>query len=162
GKWDRKSFLGLELRGKTLGVIGLGAIGSEVAKRAQGMEMVVVAHDPVVARERAELINVELVDLDELCRVSDVITVHVPLVDATRHLFDAHRIARCKPGVRFLNVARGGIYDEAALLAALESGQAAGAALDVFESEPPGQSPLLRHPRVVATPHLGASTEEAQ
>jgi D-3-phosphoglycerate dehydrogenase len=162
GKWDRKSFLGLELRGKTLGVVGLGAIGAEVAKRAQGLEMTVVAHDPVVAKERAEQINVDLVSLDELCRVSDVITVHVPLVDATRHLFDAHRIARCKPGVRFLNVARGGIYDESALLQALESGQVAGAALDVFEQEPPANDTLLRHPRVVATPHLGASTEEAQ
>ena len=163
GKWDRKSFLGFEVRGKVLGVIGLGAIGSEVAKRAQGLEMEVIAYDPVVSRERAELINVELLDdLDALCARADVITVHVPLVAATRHLFDAARLARCKPGVRLLNVARGGIYDEAAVLAALEAGQVAGAGLDVFEQEPPVDNPLVRHPRVVATPHLGASTEEAQ
>jgi D-3-phosphoglycerate dehydrogenase len=162
-KWDRKSFMGFQLRGKTLGVIGLGAIGGEVAKRAQGLEMEVIAFDPVVTPDRAEQINVELVDLDELCRRSDVITVHVPLVAATKHLFDARRIAACKPGVRLVNVARGGVYDEAAVVAALDSGQVAGAAFDVFETEPPpADSPLVRHPNVVATPHLGASTEEAQ
>ncbi|MEA2646548.1 MAG: D-3-phosphoglycerate dehydrogenase / 2-oxoglutarate reductase, partial [Chloroflexota bacterium] len=137
GRWDRKQYMGFQLRGKVLGVVGLGAIGSEVAKRAQGLEMDVLAYDPVVSRERAEMINVELVDLDELCRRSDVITVHVPLVAATRHLFDAARLERCKPGVRLVNVARGGIYDEAAVLACLESGQVAGAAFDVFEEEPP-------------------------
>jgi len=136
-KWDRKSFMGFQLRGKTLGVIGLGAIGGEVAKRAQGLEMEVIAFDPVVTPDRAEQINVELVDLDELCRRSDVITVHVPLVAATKHLFDARRIAACKPGVRLVNVARGGVYDEAAVVAALDSGQVAGAAFDVFETEPP-------------------------
>lgn len=163
GTWDRKSFMGFQLRGKTLGVVGLGAIGGEVAKRAQGLEMEVIAHDPVVTPERAEQINVELVDLDELCRRSDVITVHVPLVAATKHLFDAKRIASCKPGVRLINVARGGIYDEAAVVAALDSGQVAGAAVDVYETEPPPPgSPLVQHPNAVATPHLGASTEEAQ
>jgi D-3-phosphoglycerate dehydrogenase len=163
GKWDRKSFMGFQLRGKTLGVVGLGAIGGEVAKRAQGLEMEVIAFDPVVTSDRAEQINVELVDLDELCRRSDVITVHVPLVAATRHLFDAGRIATCKPGVRLVNVARGGVYDEEALVVALDSGQVAGAAFDVFEAEPPqADSRLTHHPNVVATPHLGASTEEAQ
>jgi D-3-phosphoglycerate dehydrogenase len=163
GRWDRTSYMGFQLRGKTLGVIGLGAIGSEVAKRAQGLEMEVVAYDPMVSRERAEMINVELLELDDLCRCSDVISVHVPLVAATRHLFNAQRLAICKAGVRLVNVARGGVYDEAAVLQGLQSGQVAGFALDVFESEPPpADSPLLTHPSVVATPHLGASTEEAQ
>ncbi|MHB8509837.1 MAG: phosphoglycerate dehydrogenase [Candidatus Dormibacteria bacterium] len=162
GKWERGRFLGFELRGKRLGVVGLGAIGAEVAKRAQGLEMEVVAFDPVVARERAEQINVDLVSLEDLCRLADIITVHVPLVPATRGLFDRARLATCRPGVRLINVARGGIYDEAALFEALQSGQVAGAALDVFETEPPHGSPLLAHPAVVATPHLGASTEEAQ
>ena len=163
GRWDRQSFMGFQLRGKTLGVVGLGAIGGEVAKRAQGLEMEVIAYDPVVTKERAEQINVELVQLDELCRRSDVISTHVPMVPATRHLFDQARIMLCKPGVRLVNVARGGVYDEAAVLAGLESGHVAGAAFDVFETEPPAQdSPLVHHPNVVATPHLGASTEEAQ
>jgi len=163
GKWDRKSFMGFQLRSKTLGVVGLGAIGGEVAKRAQGLEMEVIAYDPVVTKERAEQINVELVQLDELCRRSDVITTHVPMVPATKHLFDQARIMLCKPGVRLVNVARGGVYDEAAVLAGLESGHVAGAAFDVFETEPPPPNSLLvHHPNVVATPHLGASTEEAQ
>ncbi len=163
GKWDRKSYMGFQLRGKTLGVVGLGAIGSEVAKRAQGLEMEVMAFDPMVSRERAEMINVEIMELDELCRRSDVITVHVPLMAATKHLFDAKRLGTCKTGVFLVNVARGGIYDEAAVLEGLDSGKVAGFALDVFESEPPpADSALLNHPRVVATPHLGASTEEAQ
>jgi D-3-phosphoglycerate dehydrogenase len=163
GRWDRKKFMGFQLRGKTLGVVGLGAIGSEVAKRAQGLEMDVLAFDPVVSEERAELINVELVGLDDLCRRADVITVHVPLVAATRHLFNSDRLAICKRGVRLVNVARGGIYEEAAVLEALDSGQVAGAAFDVFEEEPPAPgSALLAHPLVITTPHLGASTEEAQ
>lgn len=163
GEWDRKRYMGFQLRGKTLGIVGLGAIGSEVAKRAQGLEMEVVAHDPMVTRERAEMINVDLVDLDDLCRRADVISVHVPLVAATKHLFDKRRLATCKAGVWLINVARGGIYDEAAVLDALNSGHVAGAAIDVFESEPPAaESALLTHANVVATPHLGASTEEAQ
>jgi D-3-phosphoglycerate dehydrogenase len=163
GRWDRKKFMGFQLRGKTLGVVGLGAIGAEVAKRAQGLEMDVVAFDPVVSEERAELINVELATLDELCRRADVITVHVPLVAATKHMFNRERLAICKHGVRLINVARGGIYEEAALLEALDSGQVAGAAFDVFEEEPPpAGSALVAHPLVVSTPHLGASTEEAQ
>ncbi len=163
GRWDRKSFMGFQLRGKTLGVVGLGAIGGEVAKRAQGLEMEVLAFDPMVSRERAEMINVEMVELDELCRRADVITVHVPLVPQTKHLFSAQRLATCKSGVRLVNVARGGIYDEEAVLGGLESGKVAGFAADVFEVEPPpADSPLLNHPHMVATPHLGASTEEAQ
>ncbi|HEY8741130.1 MAG TPA: phosphoglycerate dehydrogenase [Candidatus Dormibacteraeota bacterium] len=163
GRWDRKQYMGFQLRGKTLGVVGLGAIGAEVAKRAQGLEMDVLAYDPVVSEERAELINVELVSLDELCRRADVVTVHVPLVAATRHLFNRERLAICKRGVRLVNVARGGIYEESAVLEALESGQVAGAAFDVFEEEPPPPgSPLVAHPLVITTPHLGASTEEAQ
>ena len=163
GRWDRKKFMGFQLRGKTLGVVGLGAIGAEVAKRAQGLEMDVVAFDPVVSEERAELINVELTSLDELCRRADVITVHVPMVAATRHMFDRQRLAMCRRGVRLVNVARGGIYEESAVLEALASGQVAGAAFDVFEEEPPPPgAALLAHPLVVSTPHLGASTEEAQ
>ncbi|GAC1330626.1 MAG: phosphoglycerate dehydrogenase [Candidatus Dormibacteria bacterium] len=163
GRWDRKQFMGFQLRGKTLGVVGLGAIGAEVAKRAQGLEMDVVAFDPVVSEERAELINVELASLDELCRRADVITVHVPLVAATRYMFNRERLAACKRGVRLINVARGGIYEEAAVLQALDSGQVSGAAFDVFEEEPPAAgSSLVGHPLVVSTPHLGASTEEAQ
>jgi len=163
GRWDRKQFMGFQLRGKTLGVVGLGAIGAEVAKRAQGLEMDVVAFDPVVSEERAELINVELASLEDLCRRADVITVHVPLVAATRHMFNRERLANCKRGVRLINVARGGIYEEAAVLEALDSGQVAGAAFDVFEEEPPAAgSSLVAHPLVVSTPHLGASTEEAQ
>ncbi|HEV3235229.1 MAG TPA: phosphoglycerate dehydrogenase [Candidatus Dormibacteraeota bacterium] len=163
GDWDRKAFMGFQLRGKTLGVVGLGAIGSEVAKRAQGLEMEVIAHDPMVSRERAEMINVQMVELDELCRKADVITVHVPLVASTKHLFNAQRLAMCKSGVRLVNVARGGIYDEDAVLGGLESGKVAGFAADVFEVEPPPKdSRLVNHPHVVATPHLGASTEEAQ
>jgi D-3-phosphoglycerate dehydrogenase len=163
GSWDRKSFMGYQLRGKVLGVVGLGAIGSEVAKRAQGLEMQVLAFDPMVSRERAEMINVQMVELDDLCRRADVITVHVPLVPSTKHLFNAQRLAICKSGVRLVNVARGGIYDEEAVLGGLDSGKVAGFAADVFETEPPpAGSRLLQHPHVVATPHLGASTEEAQ
>jgi D-3-phosphoglycerate dehydrogenase len=163
GRWDRKQFMGFQLRGKTLGVVGLGAIGAEVAKRAQGLEMEVVAFDPVVSEERAELINVELASLDELCRRADVISVHVPLVAATRHMFNRERLGICRRGVRLVNVARGGIYDEAAVVEALESGQVAGAAFDVFEEEPPpAGAALVAHPLVISTPHLGASTEEAQ
>lgn len=163
GQWDRKRFLGVELAGKVLGVIGFGRIGSEVARRAQGFRMHVLAYDPFLSLERAEAMGVEMVELEELFRRSDFITVHTPMTPETRHLIGERQLAMMKDGVRIVNVARGGIVDEAALLAALESGKVAGAALDVFEEEPPpASSPLIRHPRVVVTPHLGASTVEAQ
>jgi D-3-phosphoglycerate dehydrogenase len=162
GEWARSTFTGIEVRGKTLGIIGLGNVGSEVAKRAHGMEMEVVAYDPVVSVERAELINVELVTLKELLERSDFVTLHVPLVDANRNLIGAPELALMKPSARLINTARGGVIDEAALFLALTSGRLAAAALDVFQDEPPGANPLLGLPNFVATPHIGASTAEAQ
>lgn len=162
GRWERKKFVGAELFGKTIGIIGLGKVGREVALRAQGFGMKVIAFDPVLSADVALKMNVELVSLDELYRRSDFISVHTPLSDETRGLIGEAALAKCKDGVRIINCARGGIVDEQALLQALESGKVAGAALDVFEQEPPGDHPLLQHPRVIATPHLGASTEEAQ
>ena len=162
GEWTRAKFIGTEIRGKTLGVIGLGNVGSEVAKRAHGLEMDVVAYDPVVSIERAELFNVALVGLPELLEQADFVTVHVPLVDSNRNLIGAPELARMKPTARLINTARGGIVDEAALCAALQSGRLAAAAADVFEVEPPGENPLLALPNFIATPHIGASTLEAQ
>ncbi len=162
GKWEKKRFQGHELCGKTLGVIGLGNIGTIVADRAQGLKMKVVAYDPYLSPERAAELGVELTDLDELYRRSDLITIHVPLLDETRNLIDAGAFARMKDGVYLVCAARGGIVNEDDLLSALESGKVAGAALDVFSQEPPGLTPLVAHDRVVCTPHLGASTVEAQ
>jgi D-3-phosphoglycerate dehydrogenase len=163
GKWERTKFVGWEVRGKTLGLVGLGRIGSEVAVRARAMEMHVLAYDPVVSLDRAEQIGVELVTMDELAQRSDVISIHVPLVDATKGMFDAARIARMKRGAYLINASRGGIVDDDALLAALEAGQLGGAALDVFSVEPPApDSPLTHHPKIIAVPHIGASTAEAQ
>ncbi|TMC53368.1 MAG: phosphoglycerate dehydrogenase [Chloroflexi bacterium] len=162
GEWTRAKFVGVEVRGKTLGVVGLGNVGSEVAKRAHGLEMDVVAYDPVVSVERAELFNVALVTLQELLERADFITVHVPLVESNRNLIGAAELARMKPTARLINTARGGIVDEAALAAALESGRLAAAAADVFEKEPPGENRLLTLPNFIATPHIGASTAEAQ
>ena len=162
GEWNRANFIGTEIRGKTLGVIGLGNVGSEVAKRAHGLEMDVVAFDPVVSVERAELFNVALVSLEELLEQADFVTVHVPLVDSNRNLIGTPELARMKPTARLINTARGGIIDESALLAALQAGRIAGAACDVFENEPPGESPLLAIPNFIATPHIAASTSEAQ
>ncbi|HEY1456632.1 MAG TPA: phosphoglycerate dehydrogenase [Candidatus Dormibacteraeota bacterium] len=162
GEWTRTRFIGTEVRGKTLGVIGLGNVGSEVAKRAHGLEMDVIAYDPVVSVERAELFNVELVTLNELLERADFITVHVPLVDANRDLIGASELALMKATARLVNTARGGIVNEAALFAALESGEIAAAAADVFASEPPGESPLLTLNNFVGTPHIAASTHEAQ
>jgi D-3-phosphoglycerate dehydrogenase len=162
GEWERKKFTGTEVFEKTLGVIGLGKIGREVALRCRGLGMRVLGYDPVIAAEVAAKMEIELVSLEELYRRSDFITVHTPLSAATRGLLNDATLAQCKNGVRVINCARGGIIDEEALLRALESGKVGGAALDVFEHEPPGNSPLLKHPRVIATPHLGASTEEAQ
>ena len=162
GEWERKKYTGTEVLEKTLGVVGLGKIGREVASRCQGLGMKVIGYDPVLAPDAAGKLGIELVSLAELFRRSDFITVHTPLSPETKGLLNDATIAQCKKGVRLINCARGGIIDEKALLRALESGHVAGAALDVFESEPPKDNPLLRHPRVIATPHLGASTEEAQ
>ncbi len=163
GRWERKKFMGRELMGKTLGIIGLGRIGSVVAERALGLKMKVLAYDPFVTPERASEMGVELVSLDELYARSDLITIHVPLTKETYHLINAESLAKMKDGVLLINCARGGIVDERALYEALKSGKVAGAALDVFEKEPPDpEHPLLKMENFVCTPHLGASTLEAQ
>ncbi len=161
-QWDRKGLTGLELYGKTLGIVGLGRIGSEVAKRAQSFGMKVIADDPFLSAEKANKMEVELVSLEELLQRSDFITVHTPLTKETKHLIGAREFDQMKKGVRIVNCARGGIIDEAALEKAIRSGKVAGAALDVFEQEPPKDHPLLKLKQVIATPHLGASTNEAQ
>ncbi|MBI5504251.1 MAG: phosphoglycerate dehydrogenase [Deltaproteobacteria bacterium] len=163
GQWKRNDFVGTEICGKTLGVVGMGNIGAVVADRATGLRMQVIAYDPFITEEAAARAGIELVPLEELYARADFISVHTPLTPETRGLIGEKTFALMKKGVRIINCARGGIVDEAALLAALESGQVAGAALDVFAAEPPAKDdPLIAHPRVVATPHLGASTGEAQ
>ena len=163
GRWERKKFTGTQVAGKTLGIIGLGRIGQAVAQRAAALEMRIVGYDPFLSAERAAEFGIELCrDLDDVIAQSDYVTVHTPLNDETRGMINAERIAAMKRGVRIINCARGGIVDEEALCQALESGHVAGAALDVFSQEPPGDLPLLKLPNVLATPHLGASTEEAQ
>ncbi len=162
GKWEKARFMGVELTGKTLGIIGCGNIGAIVAERALGLRMKVIAYDPFLASERATALHVEKVELDELLGRADFITLHVPLTDATRGIIDAEAIQRMKPGVRIINCARGGLVDEADLLQALEEGHVAGAAFDVFVREPAHENVLFGHENVVATPHLGASTAEAQ
>jgi D-3-phosphoglycerate dehydrogenase len=163
GSWARKDFVGVEVRGKTLGVIGLGPIGSEVARRGLGLEMHVVAADPFVPDERVRAIGADPVTFDELLTRADFISVHVPLTPATRGLIGTEQIAAMKDGVRLLNVARGGIIDEQALADAVASGKVAGAAIDVFTEEPAAPAnPVLANPRIIVTPHLGASTAEAQ
>ncbi len=163
GEWKRSKFMGVELYGKTLGVVGLGRIGTEVSKRALSFGMKVIAYDPFLSKEVANHLGIEVVELAELFTQSDYISVHTPLTDETRHLISDKEFVMMKDGVRIVNCARGGIINEVALLKALDSGKVAGAALDVFEKEPPdSQSPLLKHKNVVLTPHLGASTEEAQ
>ena len=162
GEWPRREFLGTELQGKTLGIIGLGRIGSEVARRALAFGMRVLACDPFVTEERAKRLEVKLVDLDGLLAASDVITLHTPRNAETLRLIDADALARMKRGVFLINCARGGIVDEAALADALRRGHVAGCALDVFEAEPPADSPLLAFDQVIATPHVGATTREAQ
>jgi D-3-phosphoglycerate dehydrogenase len=161
-RWEKKRFLGTELRGKTLGVAGLGRIGQEVAQRARAFGMRVVAHDPYIAKDMAASLGVELMSLDDLCQAADYLTLHLPSTPETRHLFNDARFARCKPGIRLINTARGELVDEAALRRAIESERVAAAALDVFETEPPGDWTLARLPQVIATPHIAASTEEAQ
>lgn len=162
GKWDRKSYVGVELKHKTLGILGFGRIGSEVAHRAKAFGMNVLAYDPFLTRERAESLGVRMSTVDEIVEGSDFITVHTPLTKDTKHLLSRDQFARMRDGVRILNCARGGIIDEKALAEALVNGKVAAAALDVFEEEPPLGNPLLDLDNVVVTPHLGASTEEAQ
>ena len=164
GKWDRKLFQGLELAGKTLGVLGMGRIGTEVAKRAVAFGMRVIAYDPYLTEDRAKAIGAEFADsVDELYRVADFITVHMPVTPETKHMLNAAAFARMKPGVRLVNCARGEIVVEADLIAALESGKVAGAALDVYAVEPlPADHPYRKQPNLILTPHLGASTGEAQ
>jgi len=162
GKWEKNRFLGVEITGKVLGVIGCGNIGSIVADRAVGLKMRVIAYDPFLTPDRAQRLGVEKVELDDLFHRADVITLHTPLIDKTRNIIDAKAIAKMKKGVRIINCARGGLIDEAALKAGLDSGQIAGAALDVFTEEPAKSHPLFGYDNVVCTPHLGASTVEAQ
>ncbi len=162
GGWNRSKYMGREVRGKTLGLVGFGRIGAEVSRRARALEMDIIAYDPVVSTERALQLGVTLCTLDEVLQQSDFISLHVPLIDATRHMINAQRLALMKPTAAIINAARGGVIDEAALYDALQQGRIAGAAIDAFEKEPPTDSPLLGHPRVIAIPHLGASTVEAQ
>ncbi|NEX46145.1 phosphoglycerate dehydrogenase [Pseudotabrizicola algicola] len=162
GKWEKSRFMGVELFNKTLGVIGAGNIGGIVCDRALGLHMKVVAYDPFLSEERAVQLGVTKVELDELLARADFITMHVPLTDKTRNILSRENLAKTKKGVRIINCARGGLIDEAALADALKSGHVAGAALDVFEVEPAVDSPLFNLPNVVVTPHLGASTTEAQ
>ncbi|MFH0731999.1 MAG: phosphoglycerate dehydrogenase [Candidatus Omnitrophota bacterium] len=162
GEWNRKKFMGVELYEKTLGVVGLGRIGTEVAKRALSFGMKVIAYDPYLTIDKAKQLEIQLVTLKELFASADYITVHVPLVADTKHLISEKEIKQMKDGVRIINGARGGIIDEAALLDGVKSGKIAGVALDVFEKEPPEESELLKMDNVITTPHLGASTQEAQ
>ena len=163
GKWERAKFVGIQLAGKTLGVVGLGRVGREVARRAAGLDMKVIGFDPFLTPERASQLGIESVSgLEQLLPRADFLTVHTPLTEETRGLIGSRELGLLKAGARVLNCARGGIINEEALLAALRSGHVAGAALDVFAQEPPGDHPLLQMPNVLATPHLGASTVEAQ
>jgi D-3-phosphoglycerate dehydrogenase len=162
GKWEKSRFMGVEITGKTLGVVGCGNIGSIVADRAQGLKMRVVAFDPYLSQDRARDLGIEKVELDELFKRADIITLHTPLTESTRNIIDAKAFAKMKKGVRIINCARGGLVDEAALKTAIESGQVAGAALDVFAVEPAKDNPLFGMDKIIATPHLGASTTEAQ
>jgi D-3-phosphoglycerate dehydrogenase / 2-oxoglutarate reductase len=162
GLWSRERYVGVEVLGKVLGIIGLGRVGALVARKAQGLGMETLGYDPFVTKERAQALGVELLELPELLGRVDFLTVHTPKTRGTTHLIGAAELAQMKRGVRLVNCARGGIVDEAALYDAIASGHVAGAALDVFEREPPGALPIITHPAVLCTPHLGASTEEAQ
>ena len=162
GKWEKNRFMGVEITGKTLGIIGCGNIGSIVAERAIGLRMKVIAFDPYLSDERAVQLGVDKVDLDELFRRADFITLHTPLTDNTRNIIDAAAIAKMKKGVRIINCARGGLVVEEDLAEAIKAGKVAGAGVDVFVTEPPKSSPLFGLPNVVCTPHLGAATTEAQ
>src|SRR4051812_15482113 len=160
GKWEKNRFMGVELTSKTLGLIGCGNIGAIVAERALGLRMKVVAYDPYLTAERALELGVEKVELDQLLARADFITLHTPLTEQTRNILSAENLAKTRKGVRIVNCARGGLIDEAALKAALDSGHVAGAALDVFVEEPARANPLFGTPGLIATPHLGASTTE--
>ncbi|XP_072179535.1 D-3-phosphoglycerate dehydrogenase-like [Diadema setosum] len=162
GKWDRKAFMGSELFGKTLGIVGLGRIGKEVAQRMQSFGMTTIGYDPIVSAEDARQSNIEWMTLEEMWPKCDYITVHTPLIPQTKGLLGDKSFQLCKPGVKVVNVARGGIIDEEALVRALDAGQCGGAALDVFVEEPPTNTTLVQHAKVIVTPHLGASTVEAQ
>jgi D-3-phosphoglycerate dehydrogenase len=162
GRWERGRFQGVEITGKTLGIVGLGRIGLQIARRAVGLGMQVLAHDPFVAPDMARDSSIEPVGLDDLFRRADFITVHTPLTLRTQHLIDARAFGLMRPGVRIVNCARGGIVDEAALCDAIDAGKVAGAALDVFETEPPAGSRVTRYEQIITTPHLGGSTAEAQ
>ncbi|MCM8784267.1 MAG: phosphoglycerate dehydrogenase [Candidatus Omnitrophica bacterium] len=162
GEWNRKKFMGVELYGKALGIIGLGRIGKEVAKRAMSFGMKIIAYDPYLPSDKAKSLGVELVDWEELLKKADYISFHIPLTDETKNMISEREFKIMKKGMRIINCARGGIVDEKALVKAIEEGIVEGVALDVFEKEPPGDHPLLKSEKVIATPHLGASTEEAQ
>jgi len=162
GAWKRQNFVGVEVRNKTLGIVGLGNVGSEVARRVQGFQMKVLGYDPYVSPEHARNLRVELVPLEQIIREADFITLHLPLTPQSKNMIGAKEISIMKPTVRIINCARGGLIDEQALDQALREGKIAGAALDVFAQEPPKDSPLLKNERVIVTPHLGASTQEAQ
>uniref|UniRef100_A0A8D2LCT5 D-3-phosphoglycerate dehydrogenase n=1 Tax=Varanus komodoensis TaxID=61221 RepID=A0A8D2LCT5_VARKO len=162
GKWDRKKFMGMELQGKTLGILGLGRIGREVAVRMQAFGMKTVGYDPIILPEESAAFGVEQLPLEQIWPLCDFITVHTPLLPSTTGLLNDATFAQCRRGVQVVNCARGGIVDEGALLRALQSGQCGGAALDVFTEEPPKDRALVNHPNVISCPHLGASTREAQ
>jgi len=162
GKWEKKKFLGEELREKILGLVGLGRIGQEVARRASGFGMRIIAHDPFVSEQTAAQLDVELVGLDELFSRADYVSLHMPSTERTHHLVNAERLAKARKGIRIVNTARGDLIDEAALAEAIERGHVAGAALDVFEKEPTVDHRLQKLPQVVATPHIAASTREGQ
>ncbi|MGF7186514.1 D-3-phosphoglycerate dehydrogenase [Desulfitispora alkaliphila] len=162
GKWERKKYMGVELRDKVLGVVGLGKIGTEVIKRAIALEMRILGYDPFISEEMASKLGIELADLETIYKEADIITMHVPKTDKTKHMLGAEQFEMMKPTTYIVNVARGGIIDEEALYEAIKNNKIAGAALDVFESEPATDSPLFEFNSVVVTPHLGASTEEAQ
>lgn len=162
GEWNRNAFKGVELYEKTLGIIGMGKIGTEVAKRAKSFQMKILGYDPYLTEERAKKLGIVKASINEIAIQSDFITVHTPLIKETRNLVNDEFLQKTKRGVRIINCARGGIIDEAALIRAIQSGHVAGAALDVFTQEPPTNLDLLQHPNIIVTPHLGASTEEAQ
>jgi len=162
GKWEKNRFMGVEITGKTLGIVGCGNIGAIVADRAIGLKMKVIAYDPFLSPERALDLGVEKVEFEELLKRADFISFHTPLTEKTKNILDANAINKTRKGVRIVNCARGGLVDEAALRAALDSGHVAGAAFDVFSTEPANENPLFGHPNVVCTPHLGAATSEAQ